>query len=169
VQHILPQFQQDNPQLLVESLVRRGKHPGLQAEYRECQDAAAVAGARSALQPSLMHLHCTVHLSADHLPTLHMSTASLPARAASPLSHPDPCCRTAAVNKSTRHVDVKNAAAEEVLRQAVYLRSSLGRKASLQASIQLRGATPSLLCAGQPAFACQWGCLGRPVVRREPT
>jgi hypothetical protein len=71
VQHILPQFQQDNPQLLVESLVRRGKHPGLQAEYRECQDAAAVAGARSALQPSLMHLHCTVHLSADHLPTLH--------------------------------------------------------------------------------------------------
>ena len=47
------------------------------------------------------------------------------------------------MNNSTRHVDVKNAAAEEVLRQAVYLRSSLGRKASLQASTQLRGAAPS--------------------------
>lgn len=37
-----------------------------------------------------------------------------------------------AVNRTTRHVDVKNQPAEEVLRQAVYLRSSLGRKASLQ-------------------------------------
>ena len=36
------------------------------------------------------------------------------------------------MNKTTRHVDTKNAPAEEVLRQAVYLRSSLGRKASLQ-------------------------------------
>lgn len=38
----------------------------------------------------------------------------------------------AAVNKVSRHVDLRNQAADEVLRQAVYLRSSLGRKASLQ-------------------------------------
>ncbi|KAL4430376.1 hypothetical protein ABPG77_002182 [Micractinium sp. CCAP 211/92] len=81
VERILPQFQRDNPQLAVEAVVRRGRHPGLLAEYR---------------------------------------------------------------NTTTRHVDVKNAPAEEVLRQAVYLRSSLGRKASLQVKQRTRSQMPSI-------------------------
>ncbi|PSC67376.1 54S ribosomal mitochondrial [Micractinium conductrix] len=48
------------------------------------------------------------------------------------------------LNKTTRHVDTKNAPAEEVLRQAVYLRSSLGRKASLQVKQRTRSSTPSI-------------------------
>ncbi|KAL4419892.1 hypothetical protein ABPG75_006990 [Micractinium tetrahymenae] len=81
VERMLPQFQRDNPQLAVEAVVQRGRHPGLQAEY---------------------------------------------------------------LNKTTRHVDVKNAPAEEVLRQAVYLRSSLGRKASLQVKQRTRSHMPSI-------------------------
>lgn len=37
VEQILPHFQRDNPQLAVETVVQRGKHPGLLAEYRECR------------------------------------------------------------------------------------------------------------------------------------
>ncbi|EFN53762.1 hypothetical protein CHLNCDRAFT_136378 [Chlorella variabilis] len=81
VEQILPHFQRDNPQIAIESVVRRGKHPGLQAEY---------------------------------------------------------------LNRTTRHVDVKNQPAEEVLRQAVYLRSSLGRKASLQVKHRTRTQMPSI-------------------------
>ncbi|KAI3425285.1 hypothetical protein D9Q98_009052 [Chlorella vulgaris] len=81
VEHMLPHFRRDNPQLAIETVVQRGKHPGLLAEY---------------------------------------------------------------LNTTTRHVDVKNEPAEEVLRQAVYLRSSLGRKASLQVKHRTRSLTPSI-------------------------
>ena len=37
-----------------------------------------------------------------------------------------------AEGRTTRHVDIKNKPKEEILRQAMYLRNSLGRKASLQ-------------------------------------
>ncbi|PRW33640.1 54S ribosomal mitochondrial [Chlorella sorokiniana] len=81
VEQILPHFQRDNPQLAVETVVQRGKHPGLLGEF---------------------------------------------------------------LNTSTRHVDLRNAAPEEVLRQAVYLRSSLGRKASLQVKQRTRSKQPSI-------------------------
>lgn len=35
VEQILPQFKADNAQVAIEAVVRRGKHPGLEAEYRE--------------------------------------------------------------------------------------------------------------------------------------
>lgn len=41
MERILPQFQRDNPQLAVEAVVRRGRHPGLLAEYRKSALACA--------------------------------------------------------------------------------------------------------------------------------
>lgn len=35
MERILPHFQRDNPQLTIETVVQRGKHPGLLGEYRE--------------------------------------------------------------------------------------------------------------------------------------
>ena len=77
-----------------------------------------------------------------------------------------------AVNATSRHVDVKNQAAEEVLRQAVYLRSSLGRKASLQArprgpcwwgwgwdAMRCDGLLRAVLWAARPCTACALGWL----------
>jgi hypothetical protein len=43
-----------------------------------------------------------------------------------------------------RAVDLRNSDAAEVLRQAVLLRSSAGRKASLQVKKRLRTANPSI-------------------------
>ena len=51
VEHILPQFRQDHPQLLIEAVVQRGKHPGLHAEYCErrcCLLCKVATGATSA-------------------------------------------------------------------------------------------------------------------------
>lgn len=62
-----------------------------------------------------------------------------PAAASTTAPAPRPPLSVAAVNKNTRHVDLRNAAPEEVLRQAVYLRSSLGRKASLQVRAERAG------------------------------
>jgi hypothetical protein len=35
VEQMLPHFRQDNPQIAIETVVQRAKHPGLQAEYRK--------------------------------------------------------------------------------------------------------------------------------------
>ncbi len=145
VEQILPHFQRDNPQLAVETVVQRGKHPGLLGEYRELPlDAvpppacllpatSAVCSAAAAWPAidSLAALPCLPGL--PHLPW-QLQTCAV--HRALPPCHPTPPLRRPAVrpavNTSTRHVDLRNAAPEEVLRQAVYLRSSLGRKASLQ-------------------------------------
>lgn len=48
------------------------------------------------------------------------------------------------LNGTSRSVGLRNASAEEVLRQAALLRSSQGRKTSLQIKKRLRTASPSI-------------------------
>lgn len=55
VEQILPHFQRDNPQLAVETVVQRGKHPGLLGEFRE-----------SAACPRLPPLACCVLHASPH-------------------------------------------------------------------------------------------------------
>lgn len=55
VEQILPHFQRDNPQLAVETVVQRGKHPGLLGEFRE-----------SAACPRLLPLACCVLHASPH-------------------------------------------------------------------------------------------------------
>lgn len=55
-----------------------------------------------------------------------------------PLSSPPP------VNGTTRSVTVRNAAPDEILRQAILLRSSTGRKASLQVKRRQVSKNPSI-------------------------
>lgn len=79
-----------------------------------------------------------------------------------------------------RHVDLRNQPAEEVLRQAVYLRSSLGRKASLQ----VRALLGCSVCCGLRGDGCSvrgdaagrdqgvsaeqaWRAAGEPSVRQR--
>ena len=149
---MLPAFQRDNPQVAVEAVVRRGSHPGLQADYRECRlqlaqgcqegwgsaclagrapDSSAAREPQLGIPPGHPHADGCRRLELGSDAVQHPAAAGRPAiPRPSLLARPQPL---PAVNTTGRHVDLRNQPAEEVLRQAVYLRSSLGRKASLQA------------------------------------
>ncbi|GAB4815870.1 hypothetical protein N2152v2_002916 [Parachlorella kessleri] len=85
LEHVWPQFTKDNPHLAAEAVLRRGRHPFLEASY---------------------------------------------------------------LTGNVRSVDLRNNTPEEILRQAVLLRSSAGRKASLQ--VKQRTVTK------QPSIQGQW-------------
>lgn len=124
VEHMFPTFKQHNPQIAMEAVVQRGKHPGLHAEYREPP---------LHFRPPTARLPLRCLFSAAVAASLPRCVSSKEKYWTPPAARPSP---RDTVNKTTRHVDLRNQAPEEVLRQAVYLRSSLGRKASLQASTQ---------------------------------
>lgn len=53
-------------------------------------------------------------------------------------------------NGNARSVSIRNQPPDEILRQAVYLRSSAGRKASLQVKHRTQTETPSIQGAWTP-------------------
>lgn len=107
VEHVWPKFTEQNPQIPAEAVIRAGKHPYLEAKY------------------SKWWLNWVMMVQAPIHGLLHSRK---------PLAVTPTVCVSgvAAVCGNERTIDLRNSSPEEILRQAVLLRSSLGRKASLQ-------------------------------------
>jgi hypothetical protein len=116
----LPRFREENPQLEILEVLKRGGHPFLNASFSK------FCFVNSIFDGAVCYRRCSARPNFEHC-SLNENIAEF-----------------VAGNGNTRMVTLRNHLPEEILRQAAYLRSCTGRKTSLRIKQRTQTATPSI-------------------------